>query len=153
MHPPHAAEIRSISALTQRRAAPMPRVPDSVSEKVLRVPKPTSVRMSRSMRAGDAPAMMSKMRSSTAGGGVPRVAGGAVSWAASGVTPTSEAPAVATTGTDGNPQSTAAVASATGLSRRSEERRRTGSGTRYVMEMASSRVNGRGRLRRGTCVA
>jgi hypothetical protein len=67
-HPPQSAEIRSSSALIQRRAAPMPRVSESVSESVLRVPKPTSVRMSRSMRSGEASATISWMRGSAAGG-------------------------------------------------------------------------------------
>jgi len=51
--------MRSNSALIQRRAAPMPRVAERVSEKVLRVPKPASVRMSASTRSADAAATMS----------------------------------------------------------------------------------------------
>ena len=47
-------EIFSNSDLIQRRAAPMPRVVDTVSEKVLRVPKLTSLRMSASRRWGEA---------------------------------------------------------------------------------------------------
>jgi len=59
MHPPHAAEMRSISALIHLRAAPMPRVAERVSDSVLRVPKPTSVRTSCSMRSAEVAAAMS----------------------------------------------------------------------------------------------
>src|SRR4249919_1545272 len=57
--PPHCAEMRSNSACTQRRAAPMPRVFDFVSDRVCRVPNATSVRTSASMRAADGARPMS----------------------------------------------------------------------------------------------
>ncbi len=68
MHPPHAAEIFLNSAKIQRRAAPMPRVVDIVSDIVCRVPNPTRVRMSRSIRSADEAATMSWMRGSSADG-------------------------------------------------------------------------------------
>ena len=67
--PPQASEIRRNSASIQRRAAPMPRVSDTVSDSVWRVPKPASVRMSASMRSADTASISSWTRGSGAGGG------------------------------------------------------------------------------------
>jgi len=67
-HPPQAAEMRSNSAFTQRRAAPMPRVWETVSERVWRVPKPTSRVMSARMRSAETAATMAWMRGSEACG-------------------------------------------------------------------------------------
>lgn len=58
-HPPQASEMRLNSASVQRRAAPMPRVSDSVSDMVLRVPKLTSFRISASIRSAETASMMS----------------------------------------------------------------------------------------------
>jgi hypothetical protein len=63
--PPHACAMRRNSSYTQRRAAPMPRVAESVSDMVCRVPNDTSLRTSASMRAADAPAAISWMRGSS----------------------------------------------------------------------------------------
>ena len=68
MHPPHAAEIASISDLIHRRAAPIPRVLDSVSDSVLRVPNPASRRISASIRSGEEASMMEYTRASDCGG-------------------------------------------------------------------------------------
>src|SRR5882724_4885422 len=51
--PPAAWLQRSSSPLIHRRAAPMPRISDSVSDSVWRVSKPASVRIVRSIRAGE----------------------------------------------------------------------------------------------------
>ena len=67
-HPPHAAEIASNSALIQRRAAPIPRVSESVSDSVWRVPKPASRRMSASTRETETAATMSCSAESVSGG-------------------------------------------------------------------------------------
>jgi hypothetical protein len=66
--PPHCAEMRSNSAWTQRRAAPMPRVFDFVSDRVWRVPNATSVRTSASMRAAEGARPMSYSSGCVAGG-------------------------------------------------------------------------------------
>ena len=58
-HPPHPAEIASISLLIQRRAAPIPRVAERVSDSVLRVPNPARMRISSSSRSADTASMMS----------------------------------------------------------------------------------------------
>ena len=60
--PPDAFEQPSSSPLIQRRAAPMPRVGDCVSEAVWRVPNDTSLRMFASMRAGEIAPTISAMR-------------------------------------------------------------------------------------------
>ena len=67
--PPQSREIRWNSSKIQRRAAPMPRVSDSVSDSVWRVPKPTRVRMSASIRAADGAVAMSCNCGTDAGGG------------------------------------------------------------------------------------
>ena len=51
--PPVSREQARSSRSIQRRAAPMPRVSDAVSEAVCRVPKSTSVRMRCSMRCAE----------------------------------------------------------------------------------------------------
>ena len=50
---PHSREMVSKDALIHRRAAPMPLVSDSVSDKVWRVPNPANLRMSFSIRVAD----------------------------------------------------------------------------------------------------
>ena len=54
------ARILSNSALIHRRAAPIPRVCETVSDRVCRVPKPTSVSTSACIRPGDTAAANSR---------------------------------------------------------------------------------------------
>ena len=64
--------------IVERRAAPMPRVSEAMSDSVWRVPKPTSLRMRASMRAGLTSASMA-LSSSRVGCGRP---GTALAWMA-----------------------------------------------------------------------
>jgi hypothetical protein len=57
-HPPQSREIFSNSAKIHRRAAPIPRVAETVSDAVCRVPNATSARIVSSMRAGEAESAM-----------------------------------------------------------------------------------------------
>ena len=59
---PQALEILRNSASIQRRAAPMPRVAETVSLSVWRVPKLTSVVTSARMRAGSGASAMAMRR-------------------------------------------------------------------------------------------
>ena len=76
--PAAVREMRSNSACTQRRAAPMPRVFEVVSDSVWRVPKPTRVRTSRSIRVADGALPMASSSAFDAGGGVSSAKAGPV---------------------------------------------------------------------------
>ncbi len=52
-HPPQSLDMAANSAATQRRAAPMPRVGDLVSDRVWRVPKDTSLAMVACWRSAE----------------------------------------------------------------------------------------------------
>src|SRR5690606_29557624 len=75
-HPPHWAEMRWNSAKSQRRAAPIPREVESVSESVWRVPKSTSVRTSRSTLLAEAAPTISAILTFSNSGAVPGEGGG-----------------------------------------------------------------------------
>ena len=57
---PQSLERLAKRAATQRRAAPIPRVSDRVSDKVWRVPKPTSVAIVECSAAGSTRSAMSR---------------------------------------------------------------------------------------------
>ncbi len=59
-HPPQPAPMASKRAFTQRRAAPMPRVSEVVSERVWRVPKPTRCSIVACSSPGETSAAISR---------------------------------------------------------------------------------------------
>src|SRR5690606_23599802 len=70
--------MRSNSAWIQRRAAPMPRVSDSVSDRVWRVPNDTSLRRAASTLAADGAVAMACSAGLLAGGTCAVAAGAAM---------------------------------------------------------------------------